>query len=184
LTTVGAEGAELRRSALSLTVLTVALCLAAGCVARPSASSDEQAIRATITRYDELLATGYRSLDMNQMREVASKVQAEAEYIHMSSLAEGGIRLDPQLRSLEFLRVSVETTSAQAETRETWDYRHYSRATGALVVEQKGLVYHLAWDLSREASGTWLVTDVRAISATATVAPTVLGTITPTPPQQ
>jgi hypothetical protein len=52
------------------------------------------------------------------------------------------------------------------------------------VVEQKGLVYHLAWDLSRESSGTWLVTDVRAISATTTVPPTVLGTITPTPPQQ
>lgn len=163
-------------------VLALTLCLVAAVLGCRPAVGDEQAIRSTITRYNELLAAGYRSLDMNQMREVASQTQAEAEYIHMSSLAEGGIRLDPQLRSLEFLRVSVESTSAQAETRETWDYRHYSRANGALVAEQKGLVYHLAWDLSRESSGTWLVTDVRAISATATVPPTVLGTITPTPP--
>ena len=72
---------------------------------------------------------------------------------------------------------------AHAETRETWDYRHYSRKTGALVLEQKGLVYDLAWDLSKQGNGGWLVTDVRAISATATVEPNVVGTITPTPSQ-
>jgi hypothetical protein len=178
---------DVRRPPCS-SVVAVAVALSAaialgGCIPSTGVSADEQAIRATITRYDELLATGYRSLNMNQMREVASQVQAETEYIHMSSLAEGGIRLDPQLTSLEFVRVSVESTSAQAETRETWDYRHYSRATGALVLEQKGLIYHLAWDLSKETSGTWLVTDVRAISATATAEPTVLGTTTPVLPQ-
>jgi hypothetical protein len=170
-----------RRTAHAAIVLTVLLLLSGGCVQRVGLSPDDQAIRSTITRYDELLATGYRSLDMNQMREVASQTQAEAEYVHMSSLAEGGLRLDPQLRSLEFVRVSIEATSAQAETRETWDYRHYSRATGALVAEQKGLVYHLAWDLSRESGGGWLVTDVRAISATTTVPPTVVGTTSPPP---
>jgi hypothetical protein len=167
----------------AMSALVVLVAWIAGCVPSGVPAGEEQ-VRATITRYDELLAAGYRSLDMNQMRQVASQLQAESEYIHMSALAEGGVRLDPQLRKLEFLRVSVETTSAQAETREVWDYRHYSRATGALVLEQKGLVYHLAWSLSRETSGTWLVTDVRAISATTTVPPTVLGTVTPTPPQQ
>jgi hypothetical protein len=169
-------------------VLVIAVALSAaitlgGCAPGTGLTADEQAIRATITRYDELLAVGYRSLNMNPIREVASQIQAETEYIHMSSLAEGGVRLDPVLKSLDFVRVSVESTSAQAETRETWDYRHYSRATGALVLEQKGLVYHLAWDLSRETSGTWLVTDVRAISTTTTVAPTAPGTITPVLPQ-
>jgi hypothetical protein len=163
-----------RRLALALALAL----LVGGCTPM---SADEQAIRATITRYNTLLADGYRALNMSAMREVADQVQAETEYIHMSSLAEGGIRLDSQLKKMEFLRVSVEATSAQAETRETWDYRQYSRATGALVLEQKGLVYHLAWDLSKRADDRWLVTDVRAISATATVEPSVLGTITPMP---
>jgi hypothetical protein len=166
-----------RRSAALLIVVVL---LVAGCT--PSSSPDDQAIRATITRYNTLLADGYRALNMNAMREVADQIQAETEYIHMSSLAEGGVKLDAQLRKLEFVHVSVEATSAQAETRETWDYRQYSRATGALVMEQKGLVYHLAWDLARQDGGTWLVTDVRAISATTTAEPTVVGTITPTPP--
>jgi hypothetical protein len=164
--------------------MTMAALLVAGCSPLASMPADELEVRAVIQMYDELLANGYRSLNMNPMREVASQLQAESEYIHMSSLAEGGVRLDPVLREMEFLRVSVEATSAQAETRETWDYRHYSRSTGALVLEQKGLIYHLAWDLSKEPSGTWLVTDVRAIGATTSVPPTVLGTITPSPPQQ
>jgi hypothetical protein len=157
----------MRRSGRLLAWLLLPLALSA-CSPEARLSAEERAVRTTIDRYDSLLAEGYRSMNMNAMREVASRLQAETEYIHMSSLAEGGIRLDPELRRLEFVRVSLEATSAQAETRETWDYRHYSRATGALVLEQKGLVY---------------VTDVRAISTTATVEPTVLGTITPVLPQ-
>lgn len=134
-------------------------------------------IESVIRRYNELLVEGYRALNMGRMHEVASQLQAEDEYIHMSSLAEGGVRLDPDLKNLEFVSVSVESTSAHAETRETWDYRHYSRTTGKLVLEQKDLVYHLAWDLSREPNGTWLVTDVRAIAATSSVEPSIVGTV-------
>jgi hypothetical protein len=155
--------------------------LLVGCSsARPS---EHEAVRKTILRYNDLLAQGYRSLDMNPMQEVATKLQAEAEYIHMSSLAEGGVRLDPELRHIEFVKVSVEATSASVETRERWDYRHYARADGKLALEQTGLVYVLAWDLERQADGRWLVSDVRAISSTTTVEPKVLGTITPVPSQ-
>jgi hypothetical protein len=171
-----------RRTVLIMTLPLVLVLLAGGCFPSSSLSPDEKAVRTIIQRYDKLLADGYRALNMNGMREVASQLQAEDEYIHMSSLAEGGMRLDSELRSLEFLSVSVEATSARAETRETWDYRQYSRATGALLLEQKGLVYHLAWDLARQPNGGWLVTEVRAISSTATVEPRTPGTITPTPP--
>lgn len=164
------------RTAVGLLALVV---LVGACAPGPT---DEDRVRSTIERYNELLAEGYRSLDMNPMGEVAAQLQAEDEYIHMSSLAEGGVRLDPELTKLEFLSVSIESTSAQVETRETWDYRHYSRATGELVLEQKALVYHLAWDLSKETSGTWLVTDVRAISATSPVEPRQVGTLTPVSP--
>lgn len=131
-----------------------------------------------VTRYNELLSEGYRRLDMNPMQEVATLAQAASEYIHMSSLAEGGVRLDPTLVSLEIVSVSVETTSARVETRETWDYRHYGRNDGKLLLEQKGLVYELVYDLEKQADDRWLVSDVRAIDATATVEPTRIATPT------
>ncbi|MHB1016431.1 MAG: hypothetical protein ACYC2X_00875 [Coriobacteriia bacterium] len=139
-------------------------------------------MRATITSYNAFLADGYRTLDMNNMREVATQLQAEDEYIFMSSLAEGGVRLDPKLQELEFLSVSIEATAAVAETRETWDYRHYSRADGSLMLEQLGLIYVLAYDLEQQADGRWLVSDVRALDSTATVEPNRIATPTPVPP--
>lgn len=162
----------------------LALALLAGCSAAPRMSEDEKAVRATLERYNQLLTEGYRALDMNQIREVATQLQAETEYIHMSSLAEGGVRLDPTLTEFDVLKVSIEATSATAETREIWDYRHYARANGELVLEEKGLVYHLAWDLEKQPTGNWLVSDVRAISATSTTEPAELGTITPIPPKK
>jgi len=139
---------------------------------RATASDVQRVIR----RYNVLLADGYRSLNMSAMREVAGQLQAEDEYVHMASLAEGGVRLDSQLKTLDFLKISVEATSATAETRERWDYRRYSRQTGDLVLEQKDLIYHLAWDLEQQPDGRWLVTDVRAISTTAAAEPSVVGT--------
>jgi hypothetical protein len=136
-----------------------------GC-ASAGPSPDEALVRATIQRYDTLLAQGYRSMNMNGIREVATQLQAESEYIHMASLGEGGVRLLPDLRSLEFVKVSVEGTAALVETLETWDYTHVNPTTGAVIQEQKGLVYRLAWDLNKEADGRWLVSDVRAIEST------------------
>lgn len=146
---------------------------------RPDPTTD---IERVIRRYNDLLVQGYRSLNMTQMNEVATKLQAEDEYIHMSSMAEGGVRLDPELTKFEFLSASIESTTAVAETRETWDYRHYSRESGDLVLEQEDLVYHLAWDLEKQSDGSWLVSDVRAISATATADPSAPGTLPPTHP--
>lgn len=146
-------------------------------------SADERAIRSTIESYNTLLVEGYRSLDMTSMREVATQLQAEDEYIYMSSLAEGGVRLDATLKDLEFVKMSVEATSALVETRETWDYVHYGRDDGKLLLEQRGLVYKLAYDLEKQADGRWLVSDIRAIGATATVEPNRIATPTPIPSQ-
>ncbi|MRS13116.1 MAG: hypothetical protein EG823_08640 [Actinobacteria bacterium] len=146
-----------------------------------SSSADEAAIRALIVQYNETLISGYRTMDMNPMQEVATLEQAEDEYIYMSSLAEGGVRLDATLVDLAFVRFSIETMSAQVETRETWDYRHYGREDGKLLLMQEGLIYDLAYDLEKQADGRWLVSDVRAISATSTVEPTRIATPTPIP---
>lgn len=145
-------------------------------------SPEEALVRATIQRYDTLLAQGYRTMNMGPMREVATQLQAEAEYIHMASLGEGGVRLLPELKSLEFGKVSIESTRATAETRETWDYTHESVQTGKVLLVQPGQRYVLAWDLEKQANGRWLVSDVRAISSTSTVQPTRVATPTPVSP--
>lgn len=166
---------------LKAAVVLAAVLALAGCVAPSKYSPEEAAVRDVIRRYNQMIIQGYRALNMNGMSQVATKLQSEDEYIFMSSLAEGGVRLDATLKDLEFLAVSVETTSATAETRETWDYKHYSRADGTLVREERGLVYQLAWDLEKQPSGAWLVSDVRAISATSTGEPAQLETLTPAP---
>jgi hypothetical protein len=163
---------RVRFGALCVTLLVSAV-LASGCVGA-APSPDASLVKATVERYDALLAQGYRSMDMSPISEVATQLQAETEYIHMSSLGEGGVRMLPNLRRLEFVKVSVEGSSALVETLETWDYTHVDPATGAIVREQRGLVYRLAWDLARQADGRWLVSDVRAINATTTGLPTSL----------
>lgn len=170
---------RLRLSRTLVAAILIALLLS-GCAS--SQTKQQEAVRRTILRYDDLLTQGYRSMNMNPMAEVATDLQAQDEYIHMSSLAEGGVRLDPELKDIQFVKVSVEATSAKAETRETWDYKQYSRADGKLALVQKGLIYELAWDLVRKDQGHWLVEDVRAISATSTAQPEVIETITPVEP--
>lgn len=164
------------------------ICLAtfavAGCIAPSRPSPEEAAVRDVISRYNQMIIQGYRAMNMNGMSQVATKLQSEDEYIFMSSLAEGGVRLDATLKDLTFLKVSVEATSATAETREVWDYKHFGRADGKLVQEEDGLVYHLAWDLEKQPTGVWLVSDVRAISTTSTGEPKQLETVTPVPPKK
>lgn len=129
----------------------------------------------TVVRYDRLLAEGYRTMDMSRLRQVATELQAEDEYIHMSALGEGGVRLLPLLRSMEFIEVSVEATTARIQTRETWDYRHEDRVSREVLLVQSDLVYTLVWDLVRDDQGRWIVDDVRAIDATSASPPVQLG---------
>jgi len=170
------------RRVLKMACICLAALAVAGCIAPSAPSPEEAAIRDVISRYNEMIIQGYRALNMNGMAQVATKLQSEDEYVYMSSLAEGGVRLDATLKDLQFLKVSVDATSATAETRETWDYRHYGRQDGKLVREENGLVYHLAWDLEKQPTGEWLVSDVRAISSTSTGAPAQLETGAPMPP--
>lgn len=158
-------------------VVALALCalLAAGCAPPPEPSA-EDLVRGTVLRYNRLLAEGYRTMDMDRLRQVAGELQAEDEYIHMSSLAEGGVRLLSYLRHFEFLRVNVEGSSARVETRETWDFLHEGRESRAIVLEQRDLIYEVAWDLVAAPDGRWYVTDVRVTSSTSTVPPSLPAT--------
>lgn len=128
--------------------------------------SDENSVRMTVVRYDRLLTEGYRSMDMSRLRQVATELQAEDEYVHMSALGEGGVRLLPVLNDFEFLEVSVEGATARVQTREAWDYRHEDRVSREVTLVQEDLVYTLAWTLERDPSGRWFVSDLRAVDAT------------------
>lgn len=156
----------------------VALIALAGCAPAPAPSAENE-VKAVVVRYDKLLAEGYRTLDMSRLKEVSEQLQAEDEYVHMSALAEGGVRLLPVLKEREFLKVSIEATSAKVETRERWDYTHEDRASREILLVQKDLIYEMAWDLTRYSNGRWYVSDVRAMSATATVPAQQIATPTP-----
>jgi hypothetical protein len=164
-------------AALPVALLAAALSVL-GCT-RPAGSAEASLVRGTVERYNTLLAQGYRSMDMGPIAEVATQVQAETEYIHMSSLAEGGVRLLPELRDLKFVEVSVEQTTALVTTLETWDYTHVDPASGAVIRSTTGLTYRLAWDLIKGTDGRWVVSDVRAIEASTTGPP---GSDLPTAP--
>jgi hypothetical protein len=146
-------------------VAPLALLLLAGCGSR---SSDADAVRATLTRYDELLRDGYQRQNMNFMREVASEEQAAKLYAHMAALGEGKLRLVSRLRALEFVRIDFPAEGqASAETREVWDFTHYRLETGEKYAEEEGFVYRMRYALRRE-KGRWLVTGADVISGEAT----------------
>lgn len=141
-----------------------------GCGAGVAPSAEDE-VKAVVLRYDRLLAEGYRTMDMNRLQQVAEQLQGEDEYIHMSALGEGGVRLLPVMTDQEFTEVSVEATSAQVQTRESWDYVHEDRITRETILIQRGMVYELVWDLVLASDGRWLVSDVRALEATSTIPP-------------
>lgn len=149
----------------------VSVLLAITSCAAPDTATSDRDVRATVLRYNRLLAEGYRILDMSALREVATELQAETEYIHMSAVGEGGVRLLPRLVSAEFVDVSIEGTAALVVTRETWDYAHESNPGRDVRLVQQGLVYDLAWDLTQADDGLWYVSDIRSVSATSAAEP-------------
>lgn len=171
------------RPSLVVAALTLCALLSAGCASPPPGPDAEELVRGTVLRYNRLLAEGYRTMDMDRLRQVADELQAEDEYIHMSSLAEGGVRLLPYLKHFEFLSVHVEGSSARVETRETWDFLHEGRESRVIVLEQRDLTYEVAWDLAAAGDGRWYVTDVRVMSSTSTVPPSLPTTAAATDPR-
>lgn len=126
------------------------------------ASADD--LRATVTRYNELLSWGYANLDMNRLTEVASAEQARQEYYHMAALGEGGVKLMADLESIEFEEISVEATSASVVTREVWSYTQVPADGGAPIARNR-VRYDLRYDLEQQQSGHWLITSVTAFDS-------------------
>lgn len=160
------------RSLLVVGILLLGMTLS-GCE-RQTPTPRQRALE-TVARYDHLLAAGFRGAAMDRLIQVADDLQAEDEYIHMSAVGEGGVRMLPLLRQFEYTSVSIEATSALIETREVWDYVQQDITTQQEISVQPGVLYELAWDLEIDDDGSWRVMDVRAITATSTTAPDSAG---------
>jgi hypothetical protein len=121
-----------------------------------------------VLRYDELLAQGYRSLDMTPLQEVATPDLALKAYHHMSAIGEGKLRLESKATAVEFTKVELRgAADAHVETRETWDFAHVEMKTGRTFAEEKGFVYEMAYDLRKQA-GRWIIVEARTASGEST----------------
>lgn len=126
-------------------------------------SGDSKQVKSTIMRYNQLLAEGYRSLNMTPIQEVATAEQAQKVYHHMAALGEMNRRMESELKKIEFLEVNLKGgASALVRTRETWDFTHRKIKTGEVALDQKNFVYQLTYELGKT-GGHWQVKNVTAM---------------------
>lgn len=144
-------------------VLMPALWAFSGCSAE---QGDAGAVKATVMRYNQLIAEGYRQQNMNPLQEVTTKDQALKLYFHMSALGEGKLRMDSSLKNIQFTRILFpKPGEATVETRETWDFTQYDMKTGTKYYEEKDFIYDMGYTLKREGA-RWLITNVNTIAGT------------------
>lgn len=142
-------------------VLSLLLLLFAGC-GRDNA--DMLQIKKTITRYNQFLADGYKSLNMNSLQEVATPELATKAYYHMSAIGEGKLRMESALKELTFNKIELrQKDEAVVETREVWDFRHVEMKTGKSYYEEKDFVYEMGYTLKKHAE-KWTITHITTIS--------------------
>lgn len=153
------------RSLLFSIMLVPVLCVFSGC---GDNRKEIQPVKATIMRYNQLIAEGYRKQNMNPLQEVTTKDQALKLYFHMSALGEGKLRMDSTLKHIEFTKIVFpKAGEATVETRETWDFTQSDMKSGKTYYEEKDFVYDMGYTLKREGS-RWLITNVSTIAGTST----------------
>lgn len=128
-------------------------------------SEEARQVKGTVMRYNQLLAEGYRSLNMTPVQEVATAGQAEKAYHHMAALGEMDRRMESELKKIEFVEVKLRGgMSALVRTRETWDFTHRKIKSGEVALEQRDFVYRLTYEMAR-IEGHWQVKNVTATKA-------------------
>jgi hypothetical protein len=160
-----------------LVVITLAL---SGCTDRPApapkavsgqqeaavvvSGTPTQKVQLTVRRYNQLLAQGYRSLNMNPLQEVATTEQAEKAYVHMAAIGEGKAKMVSNLKKLSFLKTEFpQPDLCQVATDEVWDFAYHDIGSGAKTGEQKDFLYHVSYKLQLKGE-RWLITDIVASS--------------------
>lgn len=116
----------------------------------------------TVERYNQLLAEGYKKLNMTSLQEVATSEQAEKAYVHMAAIGEGKMRMISQLKKLDFIYIDTsKPKQCRVTTREIWDFSYYNIQTGIKLEEEKDYVYHVAYVLEKR-NGQWIITTISA----------------------
>ncbi|GAB4284715.1 MAG: hypothetical protein Kow0067_06790 [Coriobacteriia bacterium] len=147
------------RRLVAIIGLLALLTFSAGCA--DAAEADE--VRESVRAYNDALVAGLSDLDMNALSGTATREQAQREYSLMAALGESRVRMLATVVDIEFGEVEFPAEDrASVTTTETWDYRHESLDTSETVREERGVVYHLRYDLVRQ-DGVWLVSGVTSL---------------------
>ena len=116
-----------------------------------------------ILRYNELLVRGYVEMNMTPLREVATEDQVQKVYHHMAALGESGLRLESELKDIDFLEINYDGKNiAFVKTRESWDYNHFHINTKKSSKKIENFVYELTYRLTKE-DGMWIIANVESI---------------------
>lgn len=152
-------------------LLVSVLFILTGCRGGAVHEENEQAVKAAILRYNQLVAEGYRKQNMNLLQEVTTTDQATKHYFHMSALGEGKLRMDSILKKIEFTTIVFPTSSeATVETSETWDFTQYDMKSGKKFYEETDYIYVMGYTLKNDGS-RWVITNVNTIAGTSTNTP-------------
>ncbi len=137
-----------------------------GCNYAPIGSkTEEKEIKNAIMRYNQLLIKGYKKMDMNVLREVATREHIEKVYLHMAALGEEGKRLEASQKKLVFEKINlIDKKNAEVVTTEIWDYRHIDILKDTVVREERNVVYKLKYRLIKLTYHGWVVQDIKALN--------------------
>lgn len=145
-----------------IAVLACAALVLSGCGA-DVLTPEAEAVVGTVRAYNDALARAFVSLDMNELNVVATQDQAYSEFYLMAALGEGRMQMLSTLQSIEFGEVTFPAEGrATVTTTEVWDYDHVSLDTSETVRSERGVTYHLQYDLVLQ-DGRWLVDAVTSI---------------------
>lgn len=144
-----------------------------GCTSPPT--QGKGAVESTVRAYNDALAVAFEQLDMNELNQTATQEQAEREFLLMAALGEGRMQMRSRLVSIEFGEVTYPSDdAARVTTTEVWDYEHVSLDTSETVRSERGVTYHLQYDLVR-GGDRWLVATVTSLDDPASTEDTSAG---------
>ncbi|MEW6109439.1 MAG: hypothetical protein AB1632_09785 [Nitrospirota bacterium] len=128
----------------------------------PGCSIDGTGAKNAVLKYNELLAEGYRNLNMNPLATVSTIEIASKAYNHMAALGEARVKMDSKMDNIKFLTVKPFSTMAgdriEVKTEEDWKYKYINLDSGKSSAESS-VSYQMKYILEKR-SGRWLVSDI------------------------
>ena len=122
-------------------------------------------LKHVIIQYNRLLADGYRKMNMSDLLTVATKERATKAYYHMAALGEARIKMDSNMKKIEFRDIKfISPAKAEVRTEEQWDYKHINIDTSEIVLS-KSVNYEMKYTLTRY-EDKWLISNTEVIKET------------------